>query len=342
VATATDGTRFEARPIATGLDTPTSLAFAPDGRLFIAERPGRVRVVDRGQLRRAPALTLDDVSVGDGAGLLGLTLDPAFADNGFVYLFYTRARSGAPPAQRVVRYREVANVLSQPVVLLDDLPAGHDRGGGGLRVGPDGLLYVSVGDGGVADAAQDLASYAGKILRVRRDGTTPRGNPFMSPIYAVGYRNPLGLAWHPSTGELWATDRGRPGTAGGDEVNLVRAGANHGWPMAEGLATRPGMERPALLLSASPGPAGLAFYDAEAIPGFRNDLFLAAQTGAHLLRVRFDPREPRRIIATERLLDGRFGRLRDVIIGPDGALYVATGNGSPDAPDGQIIRLGPP
>ncbi len=157
----------------------------------------------------------------------------------------------------------------------------------------------------------------------------------MSPIYAVGYRNPLGLAWHPSTGELWAT-------AGGAEVNLVRAGANHGWPMAEGLATRPGLERPALLLSASPGPAGLAFYDAEAIPGFRNDLFLAAQTGAHLLRVRFDPREPRRIIATERLLDGRFGRLRDVIIGPDGALYVATGNGSPDAPDSQIIRLGPP
>ena len=357
IFTTADGTQFQTDTVVTGLEVPTSLAFAPDGRLFVTERPGRVRVVLNGELRPDPALTLGDVFAVGEAGLLGLALDPEFSQNGFVYLLYTRNRPGESPANRIVRYREVGNTLAEPVVLLDDLPAAASYGGGRLRFGPDGLLYAATGDGGEADDAQDLASFTGKILRIRRDGTTPSTNPFASPVYSVGHRNAQALDWHPLTRTLWATEPGsvghlgqpgrpgRPGRPGNDEVNRIEAGANYGWPVIEGVQTMPGMRPPVLLFSPPIAPSGASFYDGATIAGFRNDLFLAALSGTHLHRVRFDPADPSRIIGTERLLDGRFGRLRDVVTGPDGGLYVATSNrdgrGTPTAADDRIIRLGP-
>ena len=354
IFTTADGTQFQTDTVVTGLEVPTSLAFAPDGRLFVSERPGRVRVVLNGELRPDPALTLGDVFAVGEAGLLGLALDPEFSQNGFVYLLYTRNRPGESPANRIVRYREVGNTLAEPVVLLDDLPAAASYGGGRLRFGPDGLLYAATGDGGEADDAQDLASFTGKILRIRRDGTTPSTNPFASPVYSVGHRNAQALDWHPLTRTLWATEPGsvghlgqpgQPGRPGNDEVNRIEAGANYGWPVIEGVQTMPGMRPPVLLFSPPIAPSGASFYDGATIAGFRNDLFLAALSGTHLHRVRFDPADPSRIIGTERLLDGRFGRLRDVVTGPDGGLYVATSNrdgrGTPTAADDRIIRLGP-
>ncbi len=339
---AVDGTQFQTNTVVTGLEVPTSLAFAPDGRLFVTERPGRVRVVVNGQLRPDPALTLDDVFAVGEAGLLGLALDPGFSQNGFVYLLYTRNRSDASPANRIVRYRDVGNTLAEPVVLLDDLPATASHGGGRLRFGPDGLLYAAMGDGGDTDDAQDLASSAGKILRLRRDGTTPSTNPFASPVYSVGHRNAQGFDWHPLTDTLWATEPG-DGSPGHDEVNRIEVGANYGWPVIEGVQTMPGMRPPALLFLQPIAPSGASFYDGIAIAGFRNDLFIATLSGTHLHRVRFDPADPSRIIGTERLLDDRFGRLRDVVIGPDGGLYVATsnrdGHGTTAPGDDRIIRL---
>ncbi len=342
IFTAVDGTQFQTETVVTGLDVPTSLNFAPDGRLFVTERPGRVRVVVDSELYPEPALTLSEVFAVDEAGLLGLALDPEFSQNGFVYLLHTRPRPGEAPTNRIVRYRNVGNTLAEAVILLDDLPASTSRDGGRLRFGPDGLLYAAMGDARSEDHAQDLALRTGKILRIRRDGTTPRDNPFASPVYSLGHRNPQGFDWHPLTGTLWATEHGN---IGNDEVNRIEAGANYGWPAIEGDQTMPGMRSPVLRFSSSIAPSGASFYDGMTIPGFRNDFFFATLRGTHLHRVRFDPADPDQIIGTERLLDGRFGRLRDVVTGPDGSLYVATNNrdsrGTPTRDDDRIIRLTP-
>ena len=173
VFTAADGTRFRTDTVVAGLESPASLAFAPDGRLFVAEGPGRVRVVREGHLLPEPALVLADGFASGNLRLLGLALDPGFAGNGFVYALEARVRPGASATARVVRYREVGGALGEAVVLLDDLPVGAADGGGALRFGPDGLLYVTAGEARQADAAQDLASYGGKILRLRPDGAAP-------------------------------------------------------------------------------------------------------------------------------------------------------------------------
>ena len=342
VFTAVDGTRFQAETAVTGLAAPTGLGFAPDGRLFVAERPGRVRVVQDGRLAPEPALTLGTTLVPEETLLLGLTLDPEFDRNHFVYLLQARSGPGASRVGRIVRYREVENTLGEAVVLLDDVPLSALDGGGALRFGPDGLLYVALGDAGAGDAAQDLASYRGKVLRLRPDGMTPRDNPLASPVYSLGHRDPRGLAWHPLTGALWVAEPGRPGTT---ELNRVEAGDNYGWPRVTGDEELPGVRAPALQIPAALAVGGAAFYEGSALPGFRHDLFLATLDGAHLLRVRFDPADPDRIAGTERLLEGRFGRLRDVVTGPDGGLYLATGNrdgrGEPRPGDDRIIRLWP-
>lgn len=342
VFTAADGTAFRAEVIVTGLEIPWSLAFTPDGRLFVTERPARVRIVQNGQLLETPALTLTDAWANGEAGVLGLAVDPAFALNRFVYLLYTQDRGPLPPVNRLVRYRELNNTLAEAVVVFDDIPGALTHDGGRARFGPDGLLYVTMGDNREASDAQDLAAFTGKIFRINTDGTTPSTNPFLSPVYSYGHRNPQGLDWHPVSGDLWATEHG---DVGNDEVNRIEAGANYGWPVIEGGGTMPGMMTPVLSFSPSIAPSGASFYVGQAIPGFRNDLFLATLRGEHLHRVRFDPADPGRVLSHERLLDGRFGRLRDVVTGPDGALYVSTNNrdgrGSVSADDDRIIRLLP-
>ena len=343
VFTAADGTQFGIETVATGLEAPGGLAFAPDGRLFLVEGPGRVRVLTSGGLRPEPAFALTGASATGWPVIAGLALDPEFARNGYVYLLQTDDWRGGAPAARLVRYRAGGDALVATGTLLDGLPSASLHGGGRLRFGPDGLLYVTVGDAHDSDAAQDLAEYGGKILRLRPDGTTPRHNPYLSPVYSWGHRDPRALDWHPLTGALWLAE---PGGAGAGELNRVEAGANYGWPIAVGpggFAPLPGMRPPVLGLSPPAAPSGAAFYTGTAVPGFRHDLFLATLDGGHLLRVRFDPADPNRIVAAERMLDGRLGRLGDVVAGPDGALYVATANrdgiGVPAPGDDRIVRL---
>ena len=341
VFTAGDGTRFRAEVVAIGLEVPWSLAFAPDGRAFVTERPGRVRVLVDGEVLPDPALTLPDTHAVGEAGVMGIALDPEFSSNGFVYLLYTRNPSeGLPPANRVVRYREVGNRLAEAVVLLDDIPAARFHDGGRLRFGPDGYLYVAMGDATDEDDAQELASPSGKIIRINKDGTTPASNPRALPVYSYGHRNPQGFDWHPLSGMLWATEHGN---VGNDEVNVITAGANYGWPVIEGMETMPRMETPVLSFSPSIAPSGASFHVGNVIPAFRNDFFFAALRGEHLHRIRFDPGDPTRVVANERLLEGRFGRLRDVVTGLDGALYVLTNNrdgrGRSRAGDDRILRL---
>lgn len=343
VFTTSDGIRFGVETVAANLQIPWSLAFAPDGRLFVTERPGRVRIVRGGTLLPQPALVVGDVAAQGEAGLLGIAVHPSFATNRFVYLVYTAQRgSSGTIVNRLVRYRELNDTLSEGVVLLDNIAAASIHDGSRLRFGPDGKLYMTMGDASSPQLAQDLASLNGKLLRLNDDGTTPGDNPYGSPVYSSGHRNPQGFDWHPQSGDLWETEHGQTGN---DEVNLIERGRNYGWPVIEGAQTMTGMERPILAFSPSIAPSGASFYNAAAFPAFRQNFFFATLRGEHLHRVRFDAANPRRVASEERLLEGRFGRLRDVVVGPDGALYICTSNrdgrGSPAQDDDRVLRLVP-
>ena len=339
VFTTRDNVRFRVETVLTGLEIPWSMNFAPDGRLFITERPGRVRIVTLGGSSEL-ALTLDGVYAQGEAGLLGLALDPEFAQNRFVYLYYSATVPGGA-VNRVVRYREVNSRLGERVVLLDNIPAAQIHDGGRLRFGPDGLLYASAGDAADANLAQDVASLAGKILRLNRDGTTPRDNRFSSPVYTYGHRNPQGFDWHPTSGDLWESEHGNNGN---DEVNAIRLGLNFGWPRIEGAATLSAMEAPITFYNPSIAPSGASFYRGQRLPQFANNFFVATLRGTHLLRVTVDT-STRRVTAQERLLEGTYGRLRDVVSGPDGYLYFCTNNrdgrGTPMSGDDRVMRIVP-
>jgi glucose/arabinose dehydrogenase len=341
VFTTVDGVRFQVETVATGLEIPWSMAFMPDGRLFVTERPGRVRILDLAARTSTLALTLDDVFAQGEAGLLGVALDPDFSQNRLVYLHYAARASGSGSVSRVVRYREAGGTLGERAVLLDNIPAATIHDGGRLRFGPDRLLYVTAGDANNTALPQDLASTAGKILRLNANGTTAPGNPFGSPVYSYGHRNPQGLDWHPATGDLWASEHG---ASGNDEINVIDSGANYGWPRIEGAQSMPGMRTPIVFFNPAIAPSGASFYRGQRFPRFVNNLFVGALRGTHVLRLTLDG-SSRRVSAQERLLEGRFGRIRDVVSGPDGYLYFCTSNrdgrGSPTSGDDRIARLVP-
>lgn len=339
--TTRDGARFRVDTVLTGLEVPWGMAFAPDGRLFITERIGRVLIgnVTTGtfEVAAAPQTVYTDTE----AGLLGLALDPQFAQNHFVYLYLTARISGTNAVNRIVRYREVNGILGEQAILFDGIPAAPTHDGGRLKFGPDGLMYATTGDATIQGLAQDISSYAGKILRLNPDGSTAAGNRFSSPVYSYGHRNSQGLDWNPVTGALWASEHGN---IGNDELNVIQSGLNFGWPRIEAADTMPGMEPPVTFYNPAIAPAGAAFYRGNRIPQFTNNLFIATLRGTHLLRVTLDGAGTR-ITAQERLLDGTYGRLRDVVMGPDGNLYVSTSNrdgrGTPTAGDDRILRIAP-
>jgi glucose/arabinose dehydrogenase len=242
---------------------------------------------------------------------------------------------------RLARYREVNNTLAERAILFDDIPAAPIHDGSRLKFGADGHLYMTMGDAASASLAQDLGSYAGKIFRLNDDGTSAPGNPFSSPIFSYGHRNPQGIDFHPVTGELWETEHGPTGF---DEVNRIRAGANYGWPEITGSQGRPGMETPVLFYSPSIAPSGMAFYRGTRIPAFSGNLFFGTLAGTHLHRVRLNAAGTA-VVGEERLLQGAYGRIRDVVSGPEGFLYFSTSNrdgrGNPAAEDDRVLRIRP-
>lgn len=333
--------------VVTNLATIWAIDFAPDGRIFLTERAGRVRTVRDGHLDPEPWITLDVVEVAE-SGLLGLALDPDFARNGYVYVAYTYATPGGGMQNRLVRLREDPTTGRGvfDAVLLDNVRGARIHDGGRVKFGPDGKLYWTMGDAGDQAQAQSLDSWNGKILRLNPDGSIPPDNPFPgSPIYSYGHRNVQGLAWQPGTGRLYATEHGPSGLQSCcDEVNHIQPGMNYGWPFAFGEQTAPGTVPP--ILQSGPtaattwAPGGAAFITSGPWAG---SLLFTGLRGESLYRVVLDPADPTTVVSFERLLHREYGRLRDVVEGPDGALYVATSNrdgrGNPRPSDDRLLRI---
>ena len=334
-ATVADGMRVTT--VARGLEVPWDVAFLPDRRALVTERPGRVRLVDvRGRLRPAPLARVRTQARGEG-GLLGIAIDPAFSKgHRFVYLYVTTARG-----MQVQRWRLIGKRLRRDGIVLGGIRAGSIHDSGRLRFGPDGNLYVATGDAGQRELAQRRGSLNGKILRL--SPRQYRASTREPTVYAVGHRNPQGLAWQPDGRRLFATDHGPSGfdgPSGDDEINVIRRGANYGWPRVRGHRHR-GFTAPAFVWKHTIAPSGATFVTRGA---WRGDLLVAALKGRSLRRLQV---RGTRIVRDQALLASRYGRLRAVVEAPDGSVWVTTSNrdgyGSPvTRSDDRILRFNPP
>jgi glucose/arabinose dehydrogenase len=329
-----------------GLEVPWSMAFTSPTRLLVTERPGRVRVVSNGRLELKPLAVLTDVEARGESGLMGIALAPDYATSRLLYLSYAYDTPDGPRV-RIARFRDNGDRLSGRTVILDGIPAAQYHAGCRLRFGPDGKLYVTTGDATTGKIAQDLKSLGGKTLRLNPDGSIPADNPIPgSLVFSSGHRNAQGLDWDPRSGLQFQTEHGPSGfdgPGGGDEVNLVEAGKNYGWPLVHHRESRDGLVSPLLEYTPALAPAGGSFCGCPLLPSFEGDFFFTALRGERLMRVRLDPKVRRRVAHTEALFSGVYGRLRDAVPGPDGALYVATSNrdgrGKARPGDDRILRV---
>lgn len=332
--------KIKVETVATRLQIPWEIAFAPDGRIFFTERIGNLRVIDNGTLIDERVGKIDVAQAGEG-GLLGLALDPDFEKNHYLYLYYTYS-DFLNLYNKVSRFTESNNKISEQKILLDKIPAQSIHDGGRIKFGPDGKLYVTTGDAANPSSSQDLKSLSGKILRINSDGTIPKDNPFAdSPIYSYGHRNPQGLAWDPMTGRLVETEHG---PSAHDELNLIEPGKNYGWPNVVGKGNDPKYVDPILETGdVTWAPSGASFYDSDKIPEWKGKFFVATLRGAHLEVLQLDNES--KVVSNEPIFQDKYGRLRDVAQGPDGYLYILTSNmdgrGIPSPDDDRILRVVP-
>ena len=326
-----------------------------NGRLFLTEKAGRVRVIDAdGRLDPEPWVTVEDVTAEIREnGLNGLALHPEFPDEPWVYVMYTVDRGGDQVTNRVSRFREVDGRGVEEVVILDDIPGATNHNGGRIKFGTDGMLYVGTGDARDRARAQNLDNVGGSILRLTPDGKIPSDNPWPgNPIWAYGFRNPLGIAFRPGDGQLFVADHGpttewEPRIGAFDEVNIVAKGANYGWPRVVGAPGVPGFVDPILSWIPSVPPGDMVFHD--------GDLYVTALWSEALVRIRFEDQEdPNRVTRVERWFNSRvwrdgvmseslYRRVRALTVGPDGAIYMGTSNRDgrlePEPFDDRVLRI---
>jgi glucose/arabinose dehydrogenase len=343
-----DQATFDLVTVVGGLEHPWGMAFLPDESILITERPGRVRMVRDGQLVPAPIEGVPPVYARGQGGLLDVALDPEFASNRLIYLSYAAEGDGGNStrvARAILGDRRLENL--EVIFMAQPLVRASKHFGSRLAVDRAGHLFITVGERGQGERAQDLGDHNGTVIRLRLDGSVPEDNPFVGTagarpeIFSYGHRNAQGMAIHPETGIPWLHEHG---ARGGDEINVVRPGVNYGWPVitygidysgapiGEGTHKK-GMAQPIYYWVPSIAPSGLAFYEGDAFPEWRGDLFVGALRSELLARLELDGE---RVVAEERLLEGAIGRIRDVEVGPDGYLYLLT-----DEPDGGLYRLEP-
>ena len=336
--------------VASGFDTIWELVWGPDDVLWVTERRGRISRVDpvSGTVTRVADLT---VAESGESGLMGFALHPDFPSQPYAYAAHTY-QSGGDLRNRIVRMTWDGTALGPPQELLGNIPGASIHDGSRLHFGPDGFLYVTTGDASDADLAQNASSPAGKVLRLTADGAPAPGNPLGGAVYTMGHRNPQGLAFAPD-GALYSTEHG-PGD--NDEVNRIEAGRNYGWPTVRGrcdgdagsgelpFCQANDVAEPMAIWTPTIAPAGLVYYDATLIPGWRGSLVFTTLKGRSLVRLTLAT-DGRSVAAEERLFEGSFGRLRAIVVAPDGSLYLGTSNrdgrGAPIPTDDRIIRVRP-
>ena len=369
---------YEVKTYAQGLDHPWGLAFLPDGRLLVTERLGRLRIVSPDGTISPPVAGLPAVDARQGGGLLDVAVDPDFASNHLIYWVYAEPRGGGA-GTTVARARLVFTPVdarlkglnltaTDPLIISTFAGGAHVEDiqfifrtwptvdtmrsfGSRLVFGPGQTLFITTGDfdfDPYRPLVQRLDTSVGKVVRINRDGSIPRDNPYLNTpgarpeVWAVGFRNPLGAAIDPKTGELWENENG---PRGGDELNLVRAGKNYGWPVigygeeysgaqvGQGITQQAGMEQPVYYWDPVIAPSGMAFYEGDLFPAWKGSLFIGALRQKHLVRLSL---RGDKVVGEERLLTEVGERIRAVIPGPDGALYLLT-----DADRGRVLKVVP-
>ncbi len=335
--------------VARGLEHPWALAFLPDGRMLVTEKPGRLRVVDAKGTVSPPLEGLPALAAGGQGGLLDVVLDPQFAQTQRVYFSYSEPREQGRNGTAVAHARLGDNGLEQLRVIFRQQPSVDSKNHYGSRLvfAPDGALFVTLGErySGM-EQAQSLDGHLGKVIRIDREGGVPAGNPYAGrkdakpEIWSYGHRNPQGAAMHPQTGRLWTHEHG---PRGGDEINVAQPGRNYGWPVitygtdysglkiGKGEQQRVGMEQPLHYWVPSIAPSGMAFYTADRFKAWQGNLFVGSLKFGQLVRLQLDGEK----VKQEERYDIK-ARVRDVRQGPDGYLYLVT-----DENEGRILRVAP-
>lgn len=334
--------------VAKGLEEPWSLAWLPDGRMLVTEKTGQMRIVAKDGAVSKPIKGVPKVATSGQGGLLDVILDPDFATSKKIYFSYSeRTSDGQGTAVASATLDGLA--LKDKKVLFRQAPksSGGRHYGSRLVIARDGNLFITLGDRGERDTVQNTKIHRGQVIRIRTDGSVPDDNPFVGKkgyrpeTFSLGHRNPQGAALHPETGKLWVNEHG---PAGGDEVNVVEAGRNYGWPVISygkhysgakiGVGTKKsGMEQPVHYWDPSIAPSGMAFYTGDKFPKWKGNLFVGALGHQTVVRLTLDGEK---VVGEERILDDLGERIRDVRMSPDGYIYLLT-----DDHDGRILRLEP-
>ncbi len=317
--------------VAGNLNIPWEIAFLPNGNILITERPGKLVLLDDNK----KIIEVKGVEhIGEG-GLLGMALHPEFNKNHFVYLYLTTKVNGEL-MNEVRRYKLEGNSLSEEKTILSGILGSKGHDGGRIKFGPDGMLYATTGDALHENLSQDTTSLNGKILRIKDNGSIPSDNPFGNAVYSYGHRNVQGLAWD-TRGNLWATEHGRSFPKSGlDELNVIKKGANYGWPIIQGDEKKKGMISP--VINSGPyetwAPAGAAYLNGR--------VYFTGLRGKALYEVGISSKQ---LTSFKKRLEGEYGRLRSVTVGPDGMLYLTTSNrdgrGNPVVNDDKLIKINP-
>ncbi|MCV0393533.1 MAG: PQQ-dependent sugar dehydrogenase [Nitrosopumilus sp.] len=317
--------------LATNLDKPRSIAVSDD-RIFVTEKDGSIRVIQDNTLLESPLAVFRSANVFDG-GLLGIALHPDFSNNHYIYVFLTYEEDGNL-WNKILQITEKENKLQDAKTILDKIPGSSFTNGGFIKFGPDGKLYI--GTGTVSDAShlpQDLNSLSGKILRINDDGSIPIDNPFSnSPVFSLGFRNPQGITWD-SDGKMYVAEFGPEKN---DEINIVQAGKNYGWPEQECSGGEDYIDA-ILCYDPSIEPGGILFYSGDKLD-FESPFIMASMRAANLYQVDFEEG-----LSSQKSILSGIGRVRDVVQGPDGSLYLITSNtdgkGFPDSMDDKLLRI---